>query len=79
MDNNFKIDQLMLRIQAEAKNVLSNNKQRGVALITINVLMDAGGVPMLWVVSPGKRIEPTKDAPSVIAALLGQSGTDTDT
>jgi len=74
MDNKTRIDQLVMRMQAEAKDILANNRQRGVALITAHVLMDANGSPILWVVPTGKRIEPTRDAASIIEGFLSGGG-----
>lgn len=57
------------RLQGEASKVLSNNKQKGVVIVTAHILLDAHGTPLAWVVPEGKRIEPTKDALEIIRKL----------
>jgi hypothetical protein len=64
-----RMDNFVMRLKYEAERTLSNNKQKGCAIITVHVLMDAGGVPLAWVVPDGKRIEPSKDALDVIRQL----------
>ena len=62
-------ENLQLRLKDEASTVLSNNKQRGIAIVTMHVLMDASGNILLWVVPPGKRVEPSGGAISVLKEL----------
>jgi hypothetical protein len=64
------MENFVLRLKYEAERTLLNNKQSGVAIITVHVLMDAIGTPLAWVVSDGKRIEPSKDALDVIRQLV---------
>jgi hypothetical protein len=71
MDNEQRWKHLMLRLAQEARDVLSNNKQRGIAIITMHVVMDANGSPLVWVVPKGKRVEPSKDAADIINGLVG--------
>lgn len=61
---------LVARMKQEAARTLENNKQRGTAIITLNVIMNANGEPLVWVVSNGKRIEPSKDALHIIEGLV---------
>jgi hypothetical protein len=68
-EQDTRMDNLVMRIKYEAERILSNNKQRGCAIITVHVLMDAAGSPLVWVVPDGKRIEPSKDALDVIRQL----------
>jgi len=55
-------EQFALRLRSEAERTLANNKKSGVAIITVHVLMNADGDPLVWVVPVAKRIEPSKDA-----------------
>jgi hypothetical protein len=59
------------RIRAEAKSTLRNNASDGVAIISVHLVTDAQGEPLVWVVQDGKRVEPSKDAAETIKALLG--------
>ena len=68
-DRERRWKQLMLRMRDEANHTLSNNRQRGCAIISAHILMDSEGTPLVWVVPGGKRIEPTKDAASIIQEL----------
>ncbi len=70
MVDNIQWDNYRLRIESEARDVLKNNKSSGVAIITTHLLVDSSGVPILWVVPGGKRIEPTKGAASILHGLL---------
>lgn len=68
-------DNYTLRVKAEAKGVLKNNKSSGVAIITSHMLVGADGNIIAWVVPAGKRIEPTKAAMDIVETLLeGLSG-----
>lgn len=62
-------EQFRLRVLSEAERTLANNKQSGIAIITAHVLMDASGTPLVWVVPDAKRVEPSKDAASIIKQL----------
>ena len=66
-------DSFVSRLKQEADSVLRNNSD-GVAIITAHILVKSDGAPLIWVVQDGKRIEPSKDARSVIAAILGRGG-----
>jgi hypothetical protein len=57
------------RLIDEANRTLSNNRH-GCAIVSINLVVTAGGRPLLWVVPPGKRVEPSKSAVKNIADLL---------
>lgn len=82
MDRETQWKNLMLRLKREAEKtlaahvrqeagkVLSNNKQRGIAIITMHVLMQADGTPILWVVPEGKRVEPSKDAAEILRGIV---------
>ena len=65
-----RMDNFVMRLKYEAERTLSNNRQRGCAIITAHVLMDADGNPLAWVVPDGRRIEPSKDALDVIKQLV---------
>jgi len=62
-------ENLVLRLKNEARSLLANNKQNGVAIVTVHLLMDAEGTPRAWVVPAGKRIEPSSSAAQIIATL----------
>lgn len=70
MGISIRWENLVLRLKNEAQKVLANNKQRGVAIVTAHILLDADGNPLVWVVPDGKRIEPTRDAADVITKLV---------
>lgn len=65
-----RMDNFVLRLKYEAERTLSNNRQKGVAIVTAHILMDSEGNPLAWVVSDGRRIEPSKDALDVIKQLV---------
>lgn len=69
MSNRWKM--LQKRIEFEAKETLRNNVTDGTAIITVHILTQHDGEPLMWVVQDGHRIEPSKDASSIISALLG--------
>jgi len=60
---------LVRRIMQEARSTLENNKSDGLAIVTAHILLDASGEPMLWVVGEGRRIEPSKDAKTILQQL----------
>ena len=68
-DNNW--ESLRLRFRDAARKVLSNN-YHGVAIITAHVMMDSNGRPIAWVMSEGKRIEPSRDIKGIIHAIVGE-------
>lgn len=60
---------LISRIKQEADETLRNSEQKGCAIITVHMLVNSKGVPLVWVVNEGKRIEPSNAALSVIQQL----------
>lgn len=64
------IARLRQQTEEHAMHALMNNRQRGCAIITANILVDGNGTPLAWVVSEGKRIEPSKDAARIIEGLV---------
>jgi len=60
---------LIQRLQHEGSATLSNNKSDGVAIVTSHVLVTGDGEPLVWVVT-SKRVEPSKDAKSILLQLL---------
>lgn len=62
-------DSLVKRLRSEGRQTLKNNRNDGCAIISVHILVDGDGEPLLWVVHDGKRIEPSRDALAVIASL----------
>jgi len=60
---------LVLRLMSEAKKCLTHNKD-GIAIITTHIVVDADGVPKLWVVNPGNRVEPSSIAKDALIKAL---------
>ena len=60
---------LVERIKQEARTVLRNNKSDGMVILTIHVIVDSDGEPMLWVVPHGRRVEPSRDARHILEQL----------
>jgi len=64
-----KWNSLLQRLQHEASQTLANNKTDGVAIVSSHVLFTGSGEPLVWVVT-SKRVEPSKDAKSILLQLL---------
>ena len=64
---------VLMRIVSEAENTLANNMSDGIAIVTMHVAVDGRGVPLVWVVPDGKRIEPSRDAKSTLIKILSGS------
>lgn len=60
---------LINRIKLEADETLVNSEQKGCAIITVHMLVNAKGMPLVWVINEGKRIEPSNAALSIIKQL----------
>lgn len=58
------------RIEGVARDALANNTGAGVAIISVKVLVDAMGNPLLWTPPAAYRIEPTKDAVHTLMDLF---------
>ena len=63
---------VILRLMSEATSTLANNTSDGVAIVTMHVVIDGRGKPVVWVVPAGKRIEPSKDAKATIIDILSK-------
>lgn len=63
-------EMLRKRIKNEAKHTLRNNYNDGVAIISVHMIVRYDGVPILWIMQDGKRVEPSTDAIEVIEALI---------
>lgn len=74
MDIKRAWESFMLRLKNEATVTLRKNKSNGVCIVTANIVMDASGKPLAWVVLKGKRIEPSGTAKAVIETLIGGFG-----
>ena len=68
---NKRWDQLEKRVRGEAKEVLRNNVNDGIAFVTVHILLQHDGEPILWLVPSGKRVEPSADASNILTALIG--------
>lgn len=62
---------LKLRIQHEAKRILTNNKD-GVMTVHIRLFTDSCGEPLFWWISDPARIEPSSTAKECITKLFGK-------
>jgi hypothetical protein len=60
---------LVDRVRDESRNVLHNNKNKGLMIVPVRVVVDASGSLLIWEIKSGLRIEPAKDAMSVIQGL----------
>ena len=60
---------LIRRVKAEVDDTVGNNRSDGVAIITMTVAFTAQGKPLGWVVSEGRRVEPSSKARDLVLAL----------
>ena len=74
MNDDSRWESLKLRLIDEtkrtARRTLENNRSSGMAIITVHMLVDFSGTPLAWVVPEGKRIEPSKNAASLLRTLI---------
>lgn len=70
MPEDNKWNALINRVEAESKNTLANNTSDGLCIVAVNILVNSQGVPLLWTVSPGRRIEPSRQAKQVMTELV---------
>lgn len=61
---------VMSRIRQESKNTLANNRKDGVCIVTMHIVVDADGNPIVWTVPNSVRIEPTRSAKEILLSLL---------
>lgn len=61
---------LARRIESSAGTALANNKNDGIAIITMHVAVDSAGKPLVWVLSEPKRVEPSRVAKKTLMKLL---------
>lgn len=58
------------RIEQVADMALANNVSDGLAIVSINMLINAKGEPVAWVVGEAKRIEPSNHARDVLKRII---------
>lgn len=61
---------VMSRIKQESRKTLENNRRDGVCIVTIHIVVDADGNPIVWTVPNSVRIEPTSSAKEILLNLL---------
>lgn len=61
-------DAVISRIRDESRTSLKNNRD-GVCVITMHVVTDRDGNPIVWAIPRSMRIEPTKSAKDLILLL----------
>lgn len=69
-----KWDSVIKRVSLAARQELRNNTD-GMCLLTISVICDSSGNPILWLAPATRRIEPSRAAAKV---LLETVATDVD-
>lgn len=67
---NGKWQSFVNRLKQESKHGVVKNNTEGLVIITSHVLVNGNGEPLVWVVNEGKRIEPSRDAASIIKMIL---------
>lgn len=65
-----KWDAVFARISDEGGRTLTNNKSDGICIITMHVVVDVDGSPIVWTVPKGVRIEPTRSAKEILLSVL---------
>lgn len=63
-------DSLVNRLKQESASTLKNNRSDGIAIMTVHIVANADGEPLLWVVAPSRRVEPSGDAAKIIRQLV---------
>lgn len=73
-----KWESLVLRLQDEGQRTLKNvSFLGGLAIVNAYVIVDSDGLPVLWVVMDGKKIEPSASArENLLRVLAGTSPVD---
>lgn len=72
MDDEVKWEQLILRLQGEARRTLRTSPSNGCAIIPVHVIVDSQGNLLFWILADGRRVEPSKDAKQILTALVGR-------
>lgn len=60
---------LIKRVREEARITLKDPTSDGITIITMHMAVDAKGNPLGWVVRPGTKLEPAKNASKLLRAL----------
>lgn len=63
------------RIKQESGKTLENNRRDGVCIVTMHIVVDAEGNPIVWTVPNSVRIEPTRSAKDILLTLLSSEET----
>ena len=62
-------ESLIARIRKEATDILGNSKD-GAAIVTVHILMDNEGEPLVWVLPKGFLVEPRKSSLELLTKYL---------
>lgn len=69
-DRDKRWEAVLSRIKQESRETLENNKRDGVCIVTMHIVVDADGNPIVWTVPNSVRIEPTRSAKEILLSLL---------
>lgn len=61
---------VLSRIKQESSTTLANNRRDGVCIVTMHIVVDSHGNPIVWTVPNSVRIEPTRTAKEILLSLL---------